>query len=79
MIFSCKDARADFVLTFEQIEEILGFALRVARTVPNGGTTIRRASARSGAGHPSGRLRLAAGSRRRQGPLPEIDDNTPPR
>ncbi len=40
--FLMQETRADFVLTFEQIEEILGFALPAARTVPNGGTTIRR-------------------------------------
>ena len=32
----------------------------------------------AGAGHPPGRLRFAADTRRQQGPLPQIDDNPPP-
>ena len=36
-----KEKRVDFVLTFEEIEEILVLSCREARSAPNGGTTTR--------------------------------------
>ena len=74
-----KETRDDFILTFEEIEEILGFGL--PRSAPPRRMVGRRhagASARSGAGDPSGRIRLAANAGRRQGPLPPAVDVAAP-
>ncbi len=74
-----KETRADFILTFEEIEEILGFDLprSAHRAEWWDDDTPEHPRDQAQAIHQAG-YDFAAGARRRQGPLPKIDDDTPP-
>ena len=58
-----KEKRIDFVLTFEEIEEILGFGCRAARSAPSGGTTTRCTTPNCSA-RPSAKAATTRGGRR---------------